>query len=185
MLVSFFGSIVAMSRTRFRQSRARDGENLAADDEVQTGRNLRFVTRGCLGDREACQNQGRGERWKQHCGSFFSEVSGREVRPGRKNVASLELGESKYLPSYPPPSHRNISRPRRHRDDDSHAASIIPLSTWLLLAPVPSAGLNGPRLGTAAGQFSEYRARACRFSRALARSGCLDGNLQNARPAAS
>lgn len=74
MLVSFFGSIVAVSPTRFRQSCAGDGEDLAADDEVQTGRNLGLVAWGRLGDREACQNQGRGERWKQHRVSFCRSV---------------------------------------------------------------------------------------------------------------
>lgn len=60
-----------MSPTRFRQSRAGDGEDLAADDQVQTGRDFGFVARGRLGDREACQDHGRGKGWKQHCGSFL------------------------------------------------------------------------------------------------------------------
>lgn len=60
----------AMSRTRFRQSCAGDGEDLAADDEVQAGCDLGLVTRRRLGDREACQDQRRGEGWEQHGGSF-------------------------------------------------------------------------------------------------------------------
>lgn len=63
-------AIGAMPRTRFRQSCAGDGEDLAADDEVQTGCDLGLVTRRRLGDREACQDQRRGEGWEQHCGSF-------------------------------------------------------------------------------------------------------------------
>ena len=43
-----------ISPTRFCQRSARDGEDLAADDEFQTSRDLGFMTRRGLGDREAC-----------------------------------------------------------------------------------------------------------------------------------